>query len=107
MRILINDKSFDLIYGNRFKIRLLGLMGKKNINKGIIFPNCNSIHTFFMKEDIDVLMIDKNLLIKYIYPSLKKNKILFKNGIKYIIELPKNTINNQQIKINNKITIIK
>ena len=106
MKVLIDNKKINLIYANKFKIRLFGLMGKKNIEEGIIFPHCNSIHTFFMREEIDVLLLDKDLSIKYLYPALKKNKIIFKRGIKYIIELPQNTINQYQIKQNSKIKII-
>ena len=69
----------------------MGLMGKKNINYGLIFPRCNSIHTCFMKEAIDVIMCDKNYKILYIYPNLTKNKfILPKKGVYYTIELPVN-----------------
>lgn len=103
MKILLNNKIIVLKNANNFKLRLFGLMNKKNFNYGIIFPNCNSIHTFFMKEEIDVLMLDENYQIKYIYKSLKKNKIVYKKNIKYVIELPKNTIKN--IKINDYIKL--
>ena len=40
--------------------RLLGLMGRKTIanDEALIFPRCNSIHTFFMRFAIDVVMVD-------------------------------------------------
>ena len=106
MKVLINNHKFELIYANNFKKRLFGLMGKKNIKEGIFFPHCNSIHTFFMKEEIDVLMVDKDSIIKWIYPSLKKNKIIYKKNINIIIELPKKTIEEFSIKVNDKIKII-
>ena len=89
MKILINNQKIEVKYANTFFLRLFGLMGKRNINYGIVFPNCNSIHTFFMKEEIDVLMLNKNYQVKYIYQNLRKNKIIYKKGIKYVIELPK------------------
>ena len=40
--------------------------GTKNINKALLFNHCNSIHTFFMKSNIDVILCNKD------------NKILWK-----------------------------
>lgn len=39
-----------------FLCRLKGFMFTKNIDKALLFDRCNSIHTFFMKENIDVIM---------------------------------------------------
>lgn len=96
MKILLNNKEYNLIYGNNFIIRLKGLMFKRNIKQGIYFPNCNSIHTFFMKENIDVLLLDSNNKILYSYKDLSKNKILIKKNVKNIIELPKNSIKEKE-----------
>ena len=73
MQIIIDKKKINLKYANTFQLRLCGLIGKRNINYGIIFPNCNSIHTFFMKEEIDILMLDENYQIKYIFKDFKIN----------------------------------
>ena len=61
--IIYNSKEFDIKVCNNFKDRLLGLMFKKNFNYGLCFPRCNSIHTFFMRQNIDVFMADKNNMI--------------------------------------------
>lgn len=54
----------DLSFCDTFFKRLRGLMGQ-NIDKesGVIILPCNSIHTMFMKEPIDVLFIDDNGII--------------------------------------------
>ena len=76
-----------------FKDRFLGLMFKKNINHGLLFKNCMSIHTFFMKEKIDIIATDKNDKIIKVYKNVKPWKILIAPcGTKNIYELPKNTI---------------
>ena len=102
--ILIKDnikleiKVYNNIY-NRFK----GFMFKKNINYGLCFPKCNSIHTFFMKEYIDVIMTDKNYNILYTFKNLKPNKIILpKKNVYYTFELPINKFNfktNEKIKV--------
>lgn len=83
--------------------RFIGFMFKKNIDYALCFPRCNSIHTFFMKENIDVYMTDKNNKIIYIYKNLKKNRIILpKRNVYNTYEFPINTIEfnlNEQIKI--------
>ncbi len=73
-----------------FKNRLLGLMFiQKKIDFGICFPKCNSIHTFFMFQSIDVIMTDIDNKILYIYAELKPWKIILpKKNVYYTYELP-------------------
>lgn len=69
-------------------------MGKTNISCGMLFPKCNSIHTFFMKEEIDVIGLNENNEIIFLEPNVSSNKIIKINAsIKKtsILELPKNT----------------
>lgn len=82
-----------------FKDKLLGLMNKKNIDYGLLITNCKSIHTFFMLESIDVLLLDTNNRILMINRNVKPNKILiFNNKNKTnILELPSNTSINLKV----------
>ena len=82
-----------IIRATNFKDKLLGLMNKKNIDYGLLITDCNSIHTFFMLENIDVLLLDKNNRILMINRDVKPNKILIFNNRKKtnILELPKNS----------------
>ena len=103
MKIIINKLEFNVDVADSFKKRLFGLMGKRNIKKGIFFPKTRSIHTFFMKEDIDVIMIDKNNKVIYYKKNLSKNKILIKKKAYHTVELPSNSL--QNININDKLII--
>ena len=103
MKININNQEFYVDIADSFKKRLLGLMGKKNIKKGLFFPKTRSIHTFFMKETIDVIMIDKNNNVVYFKKNLPKNKIIVKKKAYHTIELPHNSLSN--ININDKLTM--
>ncbi len=103
MKIVINKQEFNVDVANTFKKRFLGLMGKKNIKKGLFFPKTGSIHTFFMKEAIDVIMIDKDNYVIYYQKSIPKNKILIKKKAYHTIELPNNSLIN--INIHDKLTI--
>lgn len=88
-----------------FKDKLLGLMYQKNIYYGLLITNCKSIHTFFMLENIDVLLLDKNNRILMINRNVKPNKVLiFNNKNKTnILELPNNSSIN--LKVNDIIDI--
>lgn len=81
------------------KERFFGLMFiKQKLNYGLCFPKCNSIHTFFMKQSIDVIMTNKNHQILYIYSNLKPRKIILpKKEVYYTYELPCNFSNNLKI----------
>ena len=103
MKIVINKLEFNVDEANSFKKKLFGLMGKKNIKVGMFFPKTRSIHTFFMKEDIDIIMIDKNNKVVYFEKNLGKNKIRIKKKAYHTIELPSNSLNN--ININDRLII--
>jgi len=81
--------DIDIFLCDRFKDRLLGLMFKKNFNFGLQFNKCNSIHTFFMRENIDVILLDKNNYVIDIKKNLKPWRLFFFSfRVKNIIELP-------------------
>ena len=104
MKLVYKEKEIELIDCVSFYSRLKGFMFKKNINNALLFNKCNSIHTFFMKENIDVIMCDKDNNILYFYKDLKKNKIIFpKKNVYKVIETPSNYFD---IKKNTKIKII-
>ena len=101
MKLIYKNKEIELIECKTFYTRLMGFMFKKNINTALLFNKCNSIHTFFMKENIDVIMCDKENNILYFYNNLGKNKIILpKKNVYKVYETPCNYFD---IKINTKI----
>ena len=84
---------------NKFIDKLIGLMFKKNINYGLLIENCKSIHTFFMLENIDVILLDKNYEILKIDKNVKPNKVIIYKTKKRtnILELPGNSSLNLKI----------
>ena len=103
MKIVYKNKELNIKECKSFYDRFMGFMGKRNIDHGLLFNRCSSSHTFFMKEKIDVIMLDKDNNIKYIYKSLGKNKIILpKRNVYKTIELP---INYFDFKIDEKLII--
>ncbi len=98
MRLIYDEKEIDIIECKSFFSRLKGFMFAKEIKSALLFNRCNSIHTFFMKTNIDVIMCNKENKILYYYHNLSKNKIILpKKGVYKTIELP---VNYYKIKIN-------
>lgn len=99
MYTIINNKKIEIKDANTFLKKFKGLMFKKNIDYCLRFK-CNGIHTFFMKEEIDVILTDKDNNVLHSYICLKKNKILLpKKNVYYTYEFPKNTLKNKITKI--------
>ena len=89
MKLIHNKKEIEIIECKTFYSRLKGFMFTKEIDHAKLFNKCNSIHTFFMKSNIDVIMCDKNNKILFYYHNLGINKVILpKHGVYKTIELP-------------------
>ena len=105
-----NTKKLDIkiLKANNTLKKYIGFMFRlKKINYGMIFEKVNSIHTFFMFQKIDVILLDKNMKVLYIYNSLKPYRLILpKRNVYYTLELPSEFVKNKNIKINDKIDIL-
>ena len=98
MNKLVRYNNLDIYIANTFFSKFKGLMGKKNINYGLLLTNTNGIHTFFMKENIDVLLLDKNYKIVKTYKSVKPNRVILpKKSVVHTLELPNNYLEDKMI----------
>ena len=105
LKLIYHNKEINGQECKTFWTRLKGFMFQKNINTFLYFNHCNSIHTFFMKENIDVILCDKNNTILYYYKNLSPNKIIYpKKKVTKVYELPTNYYN---FKINERVKIKK
>lgn len=91
MKLVFKDKEINLTECTSFYSRFRGFMFTRGINKALLFDKCNSIHTFFMKESIDVIMCDMNNKILFYYKNVGKNKVILpKKGVRKVFETPNN-----------------
>lgn len=77
-------------FAGSFFSRFMGLMGRKQIpaDEGILFPKCNSIHTFFMRIPIDVLLVSDRGEVVEVKESLAPWRMLLpRKGVKHVVEL--------------------
>ena len=67
MHVIIDKTKFNLIDCVSFSSRFMGLMFTRDFDYCMRFRKCNSIHTFFMKTNIDVVMTDKDDNVLYVF----------------------------------------
>jgi len=99
----IISKQAKIAYS--FFDRLFGLLNQNN-PRFLIFNTHFGIHTFFMKTPIDVILLDKHQRVVRIEERLSPNRLfVYHPKFSLVIEMPKNTIKNCHIDINDKISI--
>ena len=86
--------NINIEVADTFFKRFKGLMGKKDIDFGLLFSNLNdsSVHTMFMRFDIDVYFIDEK---KIIFEKTTLNPWKFyrpKKRAHYILETKKDEL---------------
>lgn len=70
--------------------RFLGLMGKKSIpaNEAVAFPRCNSIHTFFMRFPIDVLLVGDGGEVVDVVEAMRTWRLMLpRRKVRHVVEL--------------------
>lgn len=108
--MILNNTTNELIdinikYADNIFRRFKGLMGKKDIDFALLFCNLkdSSIHSHFMRFEIDVYFLDKNHVV-FEKTSLKPWKFYRpKKQAKYILESKKNLL---KIEIGDKLEFI-
>lgn len=89
MRLICGNKDISLFECKSFIDRFKGFMLCKNIDKALLFNRCNSVHTFFMLEKIDIIMCDKYDRILYYYPNCGRDRVFLpRKGVVKVYETP-------------------
>lgn len=108
-----NEKIAHIKFADSYFSRLKGLMFKKNIDYVLVLKpakannrSASSIHTCFMRMNIDVLFLDENKRV-YEIKQLKPWQIYTpKVGASYILELKEGNIERYNIKIKDKLDFV-
>lgn len=88
----------------------IGLIGRKEWgkSKGMLIPDSNAIHTFFVKFTIDIVFLSREFEVVKIKENLKPFRFSpIAWGAKHTLELPKGSVKNNNIQIGDKIIIEK
>lgn len=91
----------ELIAKNFFQ-RLTGMTTRRFSDRldGIVFENCNAIHTFGMKFCLDIIFFDSSNVIVGVFKNITPWKMVSCKIKKCsTLELPKGTIDSKECKI--------
>lgn len=85
----------DLEWADSFWRRLCGLLGRSGLEPGraLVLKPCNSVHTWFMRFNLDILFLDSHLQVLHLEQNLipfRFSKII--KGAVLVVELPPGTI---------------
>lgn len=99
---------FRVFIANNFLTRLSGFLGLQQVKepKAIFIKPCSAIHTFGMKETIDVVFLDEfNTVIRVIH-NLGKNQVIAKvQKAKSVLEMSTGVISQDTIKPGDRLKI--
>lgn len=100
--------SENLTIADTYFKRLKGLLGKKFLkDESILIKPCRWIHSYGMFFEFDAVFLDKDLNVVYLISNFKKNRVsplIWK--AKNVLELPAGNIQQNNIKIGDKLEII-
>ncbi|NLC37514.1 MAG: DUF192 domain-containing protein [Alcaligenaceae bacterium] len=73
-----------------FLLRLLGLhdQGKLAADEGLLLTPCAAIHTFFLRQPLDVVFLDALGQERRCIHGLPPNRVAWAAGVRAVIELP-------------------
>lgn len=82
--------------------RMQGLIGKPQLapNQGLMLSSCNSVHTFGMKYDLDVIFLNKNKKIVKLVERLKPMRVSFCLNAVDTLELNSGVIKSLELNLN-------
>lgn len=83
-----SEEIGNVLLANTFAKRFMGYMFQNQPNHDtLLFQPCDSIHTFFMKFNIDVLFMDENMKILKKIENLSPRRIVLPvKGCKIVAE---------------------
>ena len=73
---------------------------------GLVIEPCNSIHMFFMRYPLDILFLDKQGKVVFMYRGIKPWRLgRIVRGARLAIELPEGTIDASETQIGDTVSI--
>lgn len=89
---ILGWENVRVVMAQTFFERLLGLLapvywaGMRADGVAIVFPCCSSVHTWFMKRDLDIVFLDRKGAMLRVYWDVKPGRLIFCPGASLAIE---------------------
>jgi uncharacterized protein len=73
-----------------FLSRLRGLLGRDQLpaGRGLLLSPASSVHTFFMRFPIDVVFLDRSLVVQRVVPDVARSRLVSHRRARRVLELP-------------------
>ena len=87
--------------------RLKGLLGRDGLEQGegLLLRPASSIHTFFMRFPIDVVFLDRALVVLAIEDTIDPWRSASKRGAKAVLELPAGESSRRGLTVGTQLTL--
>ena len=87
--------------------RLRGLLGRDGLDRGegLLLRPASSIHTFFMRFPIDVVFLDRALVVVAVADRIEPWRAASQRGAKAVLELPAGESSRRGISVGDQLTL--
>jgi uncharacterized protein len=87
--------------------RLRGLLGRSALQdgEGLLIRPANSVHMFFMRFAIDVVFLDRELVVRKVVEALRPWRMAGCRGARAALELPAGTAGRRGITLGERLTL--
>ena len=87
--------------------RLRGLLGRDGLDpgEGLLLRPASSIHTFFMRFPIDVVFLDRELVVLGIHDTIDPWRTASERGAKVVLELPAGESSRRGLTVGDQLTL--
>jgi uncharacterized protein len=89
------------------RARMRGLLGRKSLDEreGLLIRPTNSVHMFFMRFAIDVVFLDRDLVVRKVVETLRPWRLAGCRGAQAALELPAGTAGRRGITVGERLTL--
>ena len=87
--------------------RLRGLLGRDGLDsdEGLLLRPASSVHTFFMRFPIDVVFLDRALVVLGIHETIDPWHTASQRGAKVVLELPAGESSRRGLAVGDQLTL--
>jgi uncharacterized membrane protein (UPF0127 family) len=84
-----------------------GLLGREGLDdaEGLLIRPTNSVHMFFMRFAIDVVFLDRDLVVRKVVEALRPWRMTGCRGARAALELPAGTAGRRGITVGERLTL--
>ena len=96
-----------LVVADTPRTRMRGLLGRSGLEdgEGLLIRPTNSVHMFFMRFAIDVVFLDRELVVRKIVETLRPWRMAACRGSRAALELPAGAAGRRGITIGERLTL--